>query len=60
MTGGSEQVTRPDHLETIGVEVDGDPDLAAYYRDLAEVNEAIANLYQHEPTPDRGTKAGGT
>lgn len=27
-------------------DTDEDPELAAHYRDLAEVNEAIANLYQ--------------
>jgi hypothetical protein len=27
-------------------EMDDDPVLAEYYRDLAEVNEAVANLYR--------------
>jgi hypothetical protein len=30
----------------VHADLEDDPELAAYYRDLAEVNEAIANLYR--------------
>lgn len=48
----AEEIVLADHyLLTSAVKDDepdtsGDPALAAYYRDLAEVNETIANLYR--------------
>jgi hypothetical protein len=35
-----------------GADQEDDPVMAAYYRDLAEVNQAIANLYRYRPAPD--------
>jgi hypothetical protein len=45
MNRDDEQTATDDDLLTADVETDEDLELAAYYRDLAEVNEAIANLY---------------
>lgn len=40
----------PDVGQATDVESD-DPEMAAYYRDLAEVNETITNLYRWPPAP---------